>query len=117
MFKFKVPIISTVIGEGGSGGALGIGVCDRLLMLEHAVYRVASPEACAAILWKDAKQASTAATALKITALDLKGLGIIDSIVPELQSGAHSNPLATAAILKEALLENLAELNSLTRVC
>ncbi len=114
MFKFKVPIISTVIGEGGSGGALGIGVGDRLLMLEHAVYTVASPEACAAILWKDAKQAATAATALKITAKDLKTLGIIDAIIPEFQSGAHSNPLATAAILKEALLENLAELESLT---
>ncbi len=114
MFMFNVPIISTVIGEGGSGGALGIGVCDRLLMLEHAVYTVASPEACAAILWKDAQQAATAATALKITAKDLQALGIIDSIVPELQSGAHSNPLATAAILKEALLENLAELKSLT---
>ena len=114
MFMLKIPIISTVIGEGGSGGALGIGVCDRLLMLEHAVYTVASPEACAAILWKDAQQAATAATALKITAKDLKALGIIDSIVPELQSGAHSNPLATAAILKETLLENLAELKSLT---
>ena len=114
MFKFKVPIICTIIGEGGSGGALGIGVGDRILMLENAVYTVASPEACAAILWKNAKQAPTAAAALKITAKDLKKLGVIDSIVPEVQSGAHLNPLATANILKEKLLENLAELNSLT---
>ena len=83
-------------------------------MLEHAIYTVASPEACAAILWKDSKQAPTAATALKITAKDLQQLGIIDSIISESPSGAHSNPAITAQMLKKALLENLAELNSLT---
>ena len=80
MFSFDVPIICTVIGEGGSGGALGIGIGDRLLMLENAVYTVATPEACAAILWKDSKLSMEAAEALKITSLDLKVLGIIDLI-------------------------------------
>ena len=104
MFRFDVPIICTVIGEGGSGGALGIGVGDRVLMLEHAVYTVATPEACAAILWKDAKKAEKAALALKITALDLKNLGIIDEIVTEPSGGAHANPLRAAAILKQTLV-------------
>jgi acetyl-CoA carboxylase carboxyl transferase subunit alpha len=81
MFKFDVPIICTVIGEGGSGGALGIGVGERLLMFEHAVYTVATPEACAAILWRDAAKAPEAAAALKMTASDLKELGIIDQII------------------------------------
>ncbi|GAB1544092.1 acetyl-CoA carboxylase carboxyltransferase subunit alpha [Scytonema sp. NUACC21] len=114
MFRLDVPIICTVIGEGGSGGALGIGVGDRLLMLEHAVYTVASPEACAAILWKDAGQASQAAMALKITAPDLKKLGILDQIVPEPEGGAHSNPLEAAKMLKQILLQNLEELSQLT---
>ena len=107
MFKFEVPIICTVIGEGGSGGALGIGVGDRLLMFEHAVYTVATPEACAAILWRDAVKAPEAAAALKLTAPDLKELGIIDQILPEPVGAAHSDPLATASILKDALLQNL----------
>lgn len=114
MFGFNVPIISTVIGEGGSGGALGIGVADRLLMFEHSVYTVASPEACAAILWKDAKKSEQAAMALKITAKDLKKLGLIDEILPEPPSGAHSEPLEAAAILKKALWKNLEELSSMT---
>lgn len=113
MFRLDVPIICTVIGEGGSGGALGIGIGDRILMLEHAIYTVASPEACAAILWKDAEKAKTAATALKITALDLKKQGIIDRIVPEPQTGAHSNFLEAAKILKGELLNNLEELSKL----
>jgi acetyl-CoA carboxylase carboxyl transferase subunit alpha len=114
MFRLDVPIICTVIGEGGSGGALGIGVSDRLLMFEHAVYTVASPEACAAILWKDASKASQAAIALKITACDLKKLGILDQILPEPLAGAHSAPLEAAEILKHSLLQNLEELNQLT---
>jgi acetyl-CoA carboxylase carboxyl transferase subunit alpha len=111
MFKFDVPIICTVIGEGGSGGALGIGVGERLLMFEHAVYTVATPEACAAILWRDAAKAPEAAAALKMTASDLKELGIIDQILPEPVGGAHSDPLTAASTLKEALLQNLETLN------
>jgi acetyl-CoA carboxylase carboxyl transferase subunit alpha len=114
MFRLDVPILCTVIGEGGSGGALGIGVGDRLLMFEHSVYTVASPEACAAILWKDASRAAQAAEALKITAEDLKQLGIIDQILPEPIGGAHADPLATAATLKRALMDNLEELSCLT---
>lgn len=107
MFRLGVPIISTVIGEGGSGGALGIGVAEILMMFEHSVYTVASPEACAAILWKDASKADQAAAALKITAKDLKELGIIDRILPEPPGCAHSDPLAAAATLKQAILESL----------
>ncbi|HBL11911.1 MAG TPA: acetyl-CoA carboxylase carboxyl transferase subunit alpha [Cyanobacteria bacterium UBA11162] len=114
MFRLDVPIICTVIGEGGSGGALGIGVGDRLLMFEHAVYTVATPEACAAILWRDATRAPQAASALKITAWDLKELGILDHLLPEPVGGAHSDPLAAAANLKEALLQNLETLHQLT---
>ncbi|MBZ8180587.1 acetyl-CoA carboxylase carboxyl transferase subunit alpha [Oscillatoria salina] len=114
MFSLDVPIICTVIGEGGSGGALGIGVGDRVLMLEHAVYTVATPEACAAILWKDAKKADRAAAALKITSWDLKELGIIDELLPEPTGGAHSDPLAAASLLKQALLKNLEELSLMT---
>nr|AYR06521.1 acetyl-CoA carboxylase carboxyltransferase alpha subunit [Rhodogorgon sp.] len=113
MFSFRVPIICTVIGEGGSGGALGIGVGDRILMLEHAVYTVATPEACAAILWKDSKQAPEAAEALKITSADLKVLGIIDRIVEEPIGGSQTNPIYAAKILKTILIEELASLLSL----
>lgn len=115
MFRLEVPILCTVIGEGGSGGALGIGVGDRLLMFEHSVYMVASPEACAAILWRDAGKAPQAAEALKITASDLLQLGLVDQILPEPVGGAHSNPLETAATLKQALLDNLAVLTQMTR--
>lgn len=114
MFRLDVPIICTVIGEGGSGGALGIGVGDQLLMFEHAVYTVATPEACAAILWKDASKAPQAAAALKMTATDLKNLGILDVMLPEPVGGAHSDPLKAAAILKQALLQNLDKLSQLT---
>lgn len=114
MFSFEVPIICTVIGEGGSGGALGIGVADSLLMLEHSVYTVASPEACAAILWKDAQKSDKAAAALKITSWDLKELGLIDRIIPEPSSGAHANPVEAAAKLKEVIWQNLAELSQMT---
>ncbi len=114
MFRLEVPIVCTVIGEGGSGGALGIGVGDRLLMFEHSVYTVASPEACAAILWKDAAKAPQAAEALKITARDLKDLGIIDEILPEPLGGAHTDPLATAETLKQGLIRNIDELLQLS---
>lgn len=114
MFSLDVPIITTVIGEGGSGGALGIGVAEKLMMFEHSVYTVASPEACAAILWKDAKKSDQAAIALKITAKDFKELGIIDQILPEPPGCAHSDPLATAAILKKGILDNLEYLDNLT---
>ncbi len=114
MFSLDVPIICTVIGEGGSGGALGIGVGDRVLMFEHSVYTVITPEACAAILWKDASKASQAAAVLKMTSHDLKNLGIIDQILSEPVGGAHSDPIKTAQILKSALLDNLDELGRLT---
>jgi acetyl-CoA carboxylase carboxyl transferase subunit alpha len=114
MFRLEVPIICTVIGEGGSGGALGIGVGDRLMMFEHSVYMVISPEGCASILWRDAAKAPQAAEAMKITAQDLKDLGILDEILPEPIGGAHSDPLKAAETLKEAILRNLAELDQLT---
>ena len=114
MFRLRVPIIATVIGEGGSGGALGIGVADRLLMFEHSVYTVASPEACASILWRDAAKAPTAAEALKITGADLLQLGVIDSVLREPTGGNHWAPLEAAATLRAALLENLSQLQALS---
>jgi len=114
MFALEVPIICTVIGEGGSGGALGIGVGDRLMMFEHSVYTVASPEACAAILWKDASRSAEAAEALKITSWDLKKLGILDDLLPEPVGGAHSAPLEASETLKQALKRNLDELSRLS---
>jgi acetyl-CoA carboxylase carboxyl transferase subunit alpha len=114
MFRLRVPIIATVIGEGGSGGALGIGVADRLLMFEHSVYTVASPEACASILWRDAAKAPVAAEALKITGPDLLQLGIIDSVLQEPSGGNHWAPLQAAETLKAALLDNLAQLQTLS---
>src|SRR5882672_7992551 len=97
MAKLTVPIIVTITGEGGSGGALGIGLGDRMLMLEHAYYSVISPEGCAAILWKDQSKVEEAATALKLTAPDLKAFRIIDDVVPEPNGGAHIDPKAAAA--------------------
>ena len=114
MFRLDVPIICTVIGEAFSGGAIGIGVGDRLLMFEHAVYTVITPEGCAAIVWKDASKAPQAATALKMTAWDLKNLGILDQLLPEPTGGAHSDPLKAAITLKSALLQNLEDLTRLT---
>jgi acetyl-CoA carboxylase carboxyl transferase subunit alpha len=113
MFRLRVPIIATVIGEGGSGGALGIGVADRLLMFEHSVYTVASPEACASILWRDAGKAPVAAEALRITGPDLLQLGVIDAVLPEPSGGNHWAPLQAAETLRKALLEQLGELQSL----
>ena len=114
MFKLRVPILATVIGEGGSGGALGIGVADRLLMFQHSVYTVASPEACASILWRDAGKAPVAAEALKITAPDLLKLGIIDEIIPEPSGGNHWAPRQAAENLKAALLQQLSPLQALS---
>jgi acetyl-CoA carboxylase carboxyl transferase subunit alpha len=113
MFHFKVPIICTVIGEGGSGGALGLGIGDHLIMLEYSIYTVATPEACAAILWRDSSKAPKAAEALKITATDLKNLGVIDEILPEPPGAAHRQPLVAAASLKNCLLKNLDRLQQL----
>ncbi|MGA9776937.1 MAG: acetyl-CoA carboxylase carboxyltransferase subunit alpha [Limisphaerales bacterium] len=107
MTLFEVPIIAAVIGEGGSGGALGIGVADRVLILENAYYSVISPEGCAAILWKDRANAAKAAAALKITAKDLLELKLVDEIVPEPLGGAHTDPEATAESLKKHLLKHL----------
>ncbi len=107
MMLLEVPIIATVIGEGGSGGALGIGVADRVLILENAYYSVISPEGCAAILWKDRAAAAKAAEALKITAKDLLELNLVDEIIPEPLGGAHNNSAETSKNLKEHLLKNL----------
>ena len=114
MFRLRVPVLATVIGEGGSGGALGIGVADRLLMFEHSVYTVASPEACASILWRDAAKAPVAAEALKITGPDLLKLGIVDQVLPEPSGGNHWAPLQAAETLKAALLEHLVTLQQLS---
>jgi acetyl-CoA carboxylase carboxyl transferase subunit alpha len=110
MSRLPVPIISLVTGEGGSGGALAISVADRLLMLENAVYSVASPEGSATILWRDVSQAPAAAEAMKITAPDLLGFGIIDEIVPEPAGGAHTDPNALMATAKAHLLRHLTDL-------
>ncbi len=113
MTLLEVPIIAAVLGEGGSGGALGIGVADRVLVLENAYYSVISPEGCAAILWKDRAAAAKAATALRITAKDLLELKLVDEIVPEPLGGAHNDPATTAQTLQQALLRNLEELLAL----
>jgi acetyl-CoA carboxylase carboxyl transferase subunit alpha len=113
MMLFEVPIIAVVIGEGGSGGALGIGVADRVLILENAYYSVISPEGCAAILWKERAAAEKAAAALKITAKDLLELGLVDEIIPEPLGGAHNDPKTTAANLQKHLLANLETLQKL----
>jgi len=110
MMLFQVPIIAAVIGEGGSGGALGIGVADRVLIMENAYYSVISPEGCAAILWKDRSAAGKAAQALRITAKDLLELKLVDEIIPEPLRGAHTDGDKTAASVKTYLLKHLEEL-------
>jgi acetyl-CoA carboxylase carboxyl transferase subunit alpha len=110
MARLPVPIVVVVTGEGGSGGALGIGVGDRVLMLEHAIYSVISPEGCAAILWKDQARAEDAARALRLTAGDLKTLGVIDEIVPEPPGGAHMDPEALARTVGIAVRRNLRQI-------
>ena len=114
MFRLPVPILAVVIGEGGSGGALGIGVANRILILEFSYYSVISPEGCAAILWKNRAHADTAASALKLTAADLLELGIADGIVPEPLGGAHADPEAAAKLVRDAILKNLAQLKKLS---
>lgn len=114
MFTMPVPIIVTIIGEGGSGGALGIGIGDRVLVLEHAYYSVISPEGCAAILWKDRKYADRAAEALKLTSSDLIAMGFADEVVPEPIGGAHSDHKAMADTLKRAILRNLKEVKMMS---
>ncbi|HEX9149390.1 MAG TPA: acetyl-CoA carboxylase carboxyltransferase subunit alpha [Thermoanaerobaculia bacterium] len=114
MAGFRVPIIVAVTGEGGSGGALALSVGDRILMLEHAIYSVISPEGCAAILWKDASRKKEAAAALRVTAGDLAEFGIIDEIVPEPPGGAHADPTSAAAALGEAIERHLREVSDLT---
>ena len=107
MASLKVPLITACIGEGGSGGALALGVGNRVLMMENAVYSVISPESCAAIVWRDSGKAELAASALKMTALDLKDLGLVDEIVPEPQHGAHEDVDEAAILLGDALERNL----------
>lgn len=114
MARLRVPLISVVIGEGGSGGALGLGVTDRILMLEHAIYSVISPEGCAAILWRSAEHREKAATALRLTSKDLLGLGIADEVIQEPPGGAHSDWDATSSSLQEALMRHLKELRKLS---
>ncbi len=111
MSFLKVPIICVITGEGGSGGALAIGVGNRVLMLENAWYSVISPEMCAQILWRDVKRAPEAAQSLRLTAKDLLELGVIDEVIPEPMGGAHRDPQAVAASMKEAILRHLAQLD------
>ena len=114
MAGLKTPIISVVIGEGGSGGALAIGVADRLLMLQYAVYSVISPEGCASILWKSAEKAEDAAEAMRITAPSLSKFGLVDEVLQEPLGGAHRNPAEAAEVVRNALLKNLDELEKLS---
>jgi len=114
MATFEVPILTVVIGEGGSGGALAIAVADRVLMFEHSVYSVISPEGCASILWRDGKQGAKAAEALRLAAPDLEALDIVDGVLPEPLGGAHRDPAAAAATLKAALIENLDALSGVS---
>ena len=107
MARLKTPIISVVIGEGGSGGALAIGVSDRLLMLQYSVYSVISPEGCASILWKSAEKAEEAAEAMRITAQSLNEFGLVDEILPEPLGAAHRDPVAMADVIRNALLQSL----------
>ncbi|MGH7584594.1 MAG: acetyl-CoA carboxylase carboxyltransferase subunit alpha, partial [Gemmatimonadales bacterium] len=113
MSALPTPIISAVIGEGGSGGALALGVADRVIMFENSVYSVISPEGCAAILWKDSTQRERAAEALKLTAADLTRLGLVDEVIPEPVGGAHFDPDAAGDALRKALVKSLTELNKI----
>jgi acetyl-CoA carboxylase carboxyl transferase subunit alpha len=114
MMRLATPVVAVVLGEGGSGGALGIGIADRVLMMENAYYSVISPEGCAAILWKHRQHAPEAAEAMKITATELQKLGIVDEVVPEPLGGAHHDHAAAACTLKEAILRHLRALRHLS---
>jgi acetyl-CoA carboxylase carboxyl transferase subunit alpha len=116
MSRLGVPVITVVIGEGGSGGALGLGIANRVYMLENAYYSVISPESCAAIIYRDSGRAADAAKALRLTALDLQGLGLIDGMVPEPAEGAHTDPNKAAEFVKETIQKALAELAPLSPV-
>ena len=113
MAKLRTPIVSLVIGEGGSGGALAIGVGDKLLMLEYSIYSVISPEGCASILWKSAEKAEEAAEAMRITAADLNGFGLVDEVLPEPLGAAHRDPEAMAEVIRNALIKHLDDLESI----
>jgi len=110
MFALPVPVVTAILGEGGSGGAIGIGVANRVLMLEHAYYSVIAPESCAAILWRSAEKRKEAAAALKLTSADALQLGIVDEVVPEPPGGAHRDPTTAAAALRVSLEQSLAHL-------
>jgi len=112
--KVKIPTISIIIGEGGSGGAIGIATSDRVLMLEHSIYSVISPEGCASILWRNTKFSQEAAKTLKLTSEDCKNFKIIDEIIPEPFGGAHRHPIKQAEILKEKIIEELKELKEIS---
>jgi len=114
MMLLETPVVAVIIGEGGSGGALGIGVADRVLIMENAYYSVISPEGCAAILWKHRSHAPEAAEALKLTAADLKELGLVDGIVPEPEGGAHHDHAAAATLLQASITAALDELSKVT---
>ena len=114
MARLRVPLVAVVIGEGGSGGALALGVADRVIMLENSVYSVITPEGCAAILWKTASAKDKAAEAMKMTAGDLNQLGVIDEVIPEPFGGAHTDWPTTADVLREALVRHLVELSELS---
>jgi acetyl-CoA carboxylase carboxyl transferase subunit alpha len=114
MARLPVPVISVCIGEGGSGGALALGVGNRVFMLENAVYSVISPESCAAIIWRDAAKAEQAAASLRLTAKDLLELNLIDGVIPEPPGGAHENPAEAAHLLREQLARSLEELSRLS---
>ncbi len=113
MARLRTPFVAVVIGEGGSGGALGIGVADVVLMLEHAVYSVISPEGCAAILWKDQAKAREAAESMRVTAADCKALGVVDEVIPEPPGGAHADPVAMIEAVGRRLAEHLSTLRAM----
>ena len=113
MSRLRTPIVAVITGEGGSGGALAIAVGDVVIALENAVYSVISPEGCAAILWRDADQAATAAAAMKMTAMDQVALGVVDLVVDEPEGGAQNDPVTTAARLKEAIIAQLDALDAI----
>jgi len=114
MSRIRTPIIATIIGEGGSGGALGVGVADRVCIFQHAYYSVISPEGCASILWRNAVKAPEAAEALKLTAEDLINFGIVDEIIPEPMGGVHRDPVEVANYFKKILLKNIKELSAIS---